>query len=163
MDLKGQLSNPPDNLETLVAQGSRPVKRRGDVPQSCPPGPPPGSRSHPRKEEGRLSNPVQRRLTDTEVDKLVTQHQGGSTIETLAHDLGIHRTSVMAHLQRRAVAGRTGRKLSNEIVAEAARRYTGGETLAKIAGIFDVAPSTLTRELQLAGIPIRRRGRRPSA
>lgn len=46
--------------------------------------------------------------------------------------------------------------------AEAARRYDGGETLAEIADSLDVAPSTLTRELQLAGVPIRRRGRRAS-
>ena len=40
----------------------------------------------------------------------------------------------------------------------AASRAT--RSLAEIAATFDIAPSTLTRELRLAGIPIRRRGRR---
>ena len=116
-----------------------------------------------QEEEARLSNPVQPRLTDAEVDNLVAQHEAGSTIETLALELKIHRTTVMAHLERRGVRTRAPRKPTDGMVTEAARRYTAGETLAEIAATFDVAPSTLTRELRLAGIPIRQRGRQPSA
>lgn len=46
------------------------------------------------------------------------------------------------------------------MVAEAAHRYVGGETLADIAERLDVAPSTLSRGLRLAGVVIRPRGRR---
>jgi IS30 family transposase len=69
----------------------------------------------------------------------------------------------MTHLQRRGVPSRTPRQLTHQLITEAARRYTGGETLAEIAATLGVAPSTLTRELRLARIPIRRRGRRPPA
>jgi len=73
---------------------------------------------------GRLSNPVQRRLTDTDIDDLAARYQAGATIETLARKFGVHHTTDMDHLKR-----------------------------------LDVAPSTLTRELRLAGVRIRRRGR----
>lgn len=163
MDLKGQLSNPAQAVRSLAGQGSRSLQDHGAVPEIGLPGPPTGSRSRPGKEKGRLSNPVQRRLTDREVDDLVTQYEAGSTIDTLAQEFKIHRTTVMAHLERRGVPGRSTRKLSHRMVIEAARRYAGGETLAEIAAAFRVAPSTLTRELRLAGTPIRPRGRRPPA
>ena len=83
-------------------------------------------------------------------------------IETLACEFGIHRTTVMAHLERRGVARRTPRKLTDQLVKDAAHLYTRGETLAEMADRLDVAPSTLTRELRLAGIPIRHRGRQAS-
>jgi len=109
--------------------------------------------------EGRLSNPVQRRLTDTEIDDLVARYEAGSTIEILASKFGVHRTTVMDHLRRRAVPRRTPRKLTDQMVADAAHRYSSGETLAGVAEQLGIAPSTITRELRLAGIPIRRRGR----
>ena len=65
----------------------------------------------------------------------------------------------MDHLRRRAVPRRTPRKLTDQMVADAAHRYSSGETLAGIAEQLGIAPSTITRELRLAGIPIRRRGR----
>jgi len=115
--------------------------------------------TRPSEEKGRLSNPVQRRLTGTDLDALVARYQAGSTIDALAHEFRVHRTTVMDHLKRRAVPRRGMRKLTDSRVAEAAHRYSNGATLAEIATDFDVAPSTLTRELRRAGVPIRRRGR----
>ena len=71
----------------------------------------------------------------------------------------VHRTTVMDHLERRHVTRRTPRKLTDDLVNLAARRYLDGATLADIARHVRVSPSTLTRQLRLAGIPIRRRGR----
>ena len=71
----------------------------------------------------------------------------------------VHRTTVMIHLERRDIPRRTPRKLTDHMVTDAARLYSSGETLAEIAEHPGVAPPTLTRELRLAGIPIRRRGR----
>jgi predicted DNA binding protein len=112
--------------------------------------------------KGRLSNPVQRRLTDSDIDALVGAYQAGSTIEMLANTFGVHRTTAIAHLERRGISRRSPRKLTDEMVTGAEQRYTGGETLAEIAASLGIAPSTLTRELQLAGVTIRRRGRPPS-
>jgi len=112
--------------------------------------------------EGQLSNPVQRRLTDTDIDDLVSVYEAGSTIEAVALEFGVHRTTVMTNLERRGVPRRTTRRLSDHMVTEAARLYSSGETLAEIAEHLGIAPSTLTRELRLAGTPIRRPGRQAS-
>jgi AraC-like DNA-binding protein len=95
-------------------------------------GPEHGSGDGASEQRGRLSNPVQRRLSDTEIDDLVAQYEAPR---------------------------RSPRKLTNPMVDQAAHRYSSGETLAEIAAHFNVSPSTLTRELRLAGIPIKRRGR----
>ena len=113
--------------------------------------------------KGQLSNPVQQRLTDTEIDDLVAQYETGSTIDTLAHEFGVHRTTVMEHLKRRGIPRRSPRKLTGQAVAEAAHLYTSGETLAEVAANLGIAPSTLTRELRRSGIRIRRRGRPAAA
>ena len=119
MDLKGQLSNPSRAVGTLAGQGSRASEDVGDSLQTV------GSESHhgpsssASEEKGQLSNPVQRRRTDTEIDGLVTRHQAGSTIEALAFEFGVHRTTVMAHLQRRGVPARTLRKLTRGQVRSA--------------------------------------------
>jgi len=112
--------------------------------------------------KGQLSNPLQRRLTDSDIDVLVAAYQAGSTIDMLEREFGVHRTTVMAHLERRRVRRRSLRKLDDQMVTAAAHRYANGQTLAEIAATFDIAPSTLTREFRLAGITIRRRGRPPS-
>lgn len=52
--------------------------------------------------------------------------------------------------------------MTHQMVTQATWRYTSGETLAEIAATFGIAPSTLTRDLRLTGVPIRRRGRRAS-
>lgn len=110
-------------------------------------------------QRGRLSSPVQRRLTNTEIDDLAAQYCAGSTIQTLAREFGLHRTTVMDHLERLGIARRTPRKLTDPDVIDAAKRYASGSTLAEIADQLGVALSTLTRELRQASITIRPRGR----
>ena len=112
-------------------------------------------------EKGRLSNPVQRRLTDAEIDDLVAQYEAGSTIKTLAHQFGVHRTTVMTHLDRHGIPRRAPRKLTDQMVIAAAQRYASGETLAEIAEHLGVVSSTLTRTATHRH-PIRHRGRQAS-
>ncbi len=103
MDLKGRLSNPLEIAETLVAQRSQPTNdpdegtemvriRRSDVRSEGP-----------REEEGRLSNPPLRRLSPADVHELIAAYEAGATISQLAADLGVHRTTVAAHLDRHQV------------------------------------------------------------
>ena len=162
VDLEGQLSNPSRAVGSLAGQGSGASERVDGSPPTTDSRPQHGPSGSASEEKGRLSNPAQRRLTDSEIDDLVAQYQAGSTIEMLASKFGVHRTTVMDHLKRRAVPHRTPRKLTDDMVAEAAQRYASGETLAEIAAVFDISPSTLARELRLAGVTIRRRGRPPS-
>lgn len=117
------------------------------------------------EEEGRLSNPVQRRLAETTIDEFVREYVAGASIDSLAGRLGLHRTTIIGHLDRRGIERRkVVRKMTDRIVQRAATRYSQGLSLKAVAAQFEVDPSTLTREFRRAGVPIRpRRGWPPSA
>ena len=72
----------------------------------------------------------------------------------------IHRTTVLAHLERNGVPRRrSGPKLSNEDVHEAAILYRDGLSLKAIGRRFLVAPDTIGKALRRVGVKIRpRRG-----
>ena len=88
MDLAGRLSNPPEVVETLAGQGSqgpqRPSKGVGDARNRSSEGP----SGLARDQEGRLSNPVQRRLSEHDVDEIVSAYLDGSSIDSLAKRVG---------------------------------------------------------------------------
>jgi DNA-binding transcriptional regulator LsrR (DeoR family) len=90
----------------------------------------------------------------------VREYQAGRTLADLAAELGIHRRTVAAHLERRGVQRRVNRrKMTDDDLREAARRYRAGDSLAKVASPFDVDAATVRRELHRAGVAIRlRRG-----
>jgi lambda repressor-like predicted transcriptional regulator len=115
------------------------------------------------EETGRLSNPVQHRLSRTEIDQLVGQYRHGSSIDTVSRRYEIHRTTVMYHLDQSGVARRAvARKMNDETVALAAAQYAQGASLAVVANAFGVHERTLAIELRRAGAATRpRRGWRP--
>lgn len=163
MDLWGRLSNPSEILEKLADQGwSGPARHPGAVVGAVE-GRHLGPTARSPEQRGRLSNPVQRRLSSAEVDELVTQHASGVTINELARNFNIHRTTVMNHLDDRNVTRRQlVRKMTDEEVATAARRYGEGLSLAAIAAEFEVHARTLAREFHLAGLPVRPRNGWPN-
>ena len=110
---------------------------------------------------GRLSNPVQRRLSQAEIDQLIQLYREGVSIDALARRYEVHRTTVIHHLdQARITRRRVARKMTDESVALAAARYEQGASLVVVASEFGVHQRTLARELRQAGVPIRpRRGR----
>ena len=70
----------------------------------------------------------------------------------------------MTHLAARGVArGRIARKMTDEAVARAARRYTSGLSLDNVAAEAGVHQRTLARELRSSGVPIRTRNGWPAA
>ena len=76
----------------------------------------------------------------------------------LARRYGIHRTTVIHHLDRAGIERRRlVRKMTDESVALAATRYAQGASLVVVASEFEVHQRTLARELRNAGAPIRRR------
>ena len=109
---------------------------------------------------GRLSNPVQRRLSRAEVGQLIYLYQEGASIDGLARRYEVHRTTVIHHLgQAGIMRRRVVRKMTDESVALAAARYEQGASLAVVASEFGVHQRTLARELRRAGTSIRpRRG-----
>ncbi len=105
----------------------------------------------------------QRRLTRSEVDNLVNLYATGINVRQLAAAFGINRDTALRHLQRRDVASRASvRKLTDELLAAAARRYLAGEPMAKLCGDLGVNPTTLRRELTKTGIQLRPPGRPPT-
>lgn len=164
VDLAGRLSNPPEAVETLAAQGSaspeHPRRATHDTRNRDSEGAP-GAVPDQR---GRLSNPVQRHLSAAATDEIVSGYLQGSSINRLAAQLGVDRTTIISHLDRRGIERRKiVRKLSDRSVAEAAKRYRSGESLKAVAALFGVDTRTLAREFRRAGVDIRpRRGWSPS-
>ncbi len=109
---------------------------------------------------GRLSNPVQRRLSEGNVQDLVRSYAEGSSIDQLARRFSVHRTTVISHLDRRGVPRRRiVRKLTDRDVKLAADQYWRGQSLKEVAEGFAVDARTLAREFSRAGIATRpRRG-----
>ncbi len=71
---------------------------------------------------------------------------------------GIHRTTVLLHLERNGVSRRPStRKLTDDDVAMAAAAYAVGDSLATVGARLDVNASTVARAFRRAGLPIRPR------
>lgn len=86
---------------------------------------------------------MQRRLSDEAVDDLVGAHLAGSPIDALAAKLGVHRTTIIDHLDRRGVEPRKAvRKTTDRRVLQAAKRYDAGESLRMVAARFGARQGT---------------------
>ena len=165
VDLKGRLSNPLDIPETLAAQGSQLIDDPNEALEIA------RNEGHddpsvgPRQEKGRLSNPPQRLLSPIDLDNLLDAYQGGATINQLAVEFGIHRTTVAGHLDRHGVPRHSEQTAwDDEILRQAAELYTTGLSLADVAHRFGVDAQTVANRFRRAGVPVRaRRGRTQAA
>jgi hypothetical protein len=103
---------------------------------------------------------VQRRLTPSDANEICASYINGTSIDEIARTYGVHRTTIMTHLDRRGVPRRRiVRKLTDDLVADAAVMYRDGQSLVTVADAFNVDTRTLAREFRKAGLPIRpRRG-----
>ena len=107
---------------------------------------------------GRLSNPVQRRLSEVEVRTLTELYRSGLSIDVLAIRYRVHRTKVIHRLHAQEVPRRhIARRLSDDQLIKTGEFSTSGLSLAKGAANFGVHQATLTREFRAACVPIRRR------
>lgn len=98
----------------------------------------------------------QRRLSPDQVNDLCAAYVSGSTVRQLAAHYGLHRTTVMAHLERTGIPRRPNtRILTDHQVKEAAQLYEQGDSLDNVAARFGVSQRTIARELRNAGVPIR--------
>jgi lambda repressor-like predicted transcriptional regulator len=110
------------------------------------------------EEKGRLSNPIQRRLPADDIDELVRLYGEGATIDELGRRCGVHRTTIIAHLDRRWVPRRrVVRKLTDSLLAVASGRYAEGLSVAAVAAELGVHERNLAREFRRSGTPIRAR------
>ncbi len=82
-----------------------------------------GTTTQPSEEKGRLSNPVQHRLSASEVEGLASRYIDGLSINELANHYGVHRTTILYHLKARDIDRRRNiRKLTDAQVGDAAKR-----------------------------------------
>jgi len=104
------------------------------------------------------SRQVQRRLPPEEIQELVAAYLAGATALALAGTHSIHRTTVLALLERHQVA-RRGRVLTPEHIERAVSSYASGHSCASIAKDQKVNPETVRQALLKAGVAMRRPGR----
>jgi lambda repressor-like predicted transcriptional regulator len=103
---------------------------------------------------------TQIRLGHTDIERLIAGYAEGSSVLRLAARFNIHRTTVLARLERNGVPlPRSGQKLSDEDVHQATVLYRDGLSLKAIGVRFLVAPDTIGKALGRVGVKIRpRRG-----
>jgi len=104
------------------------------------------------------SRQVQRRLPPEEIEELVAAYLAGATALALAGKHSIHRTTVLALLERHRVS-RRGRVLTPDHIERAISSYTSGRSCASIAKDLKVNPETVRQALLKAGVALRRPGR----
>jgi hypothetical protein len=158
----GRLSNPPEQVETLVGEGVSDTPRNRNGRSRSSQADSKVSESPIREEKGRLSNPrqysVQRRLDPGEVDRLVEGYEAGQSLEDLARLFRIHSRTVAAQLEKRGIPRRVNQvKLTGAKVTEASDRYKKGASLAELGWLFGVDPATVRRALLRAGVKFRSR------
>jgi transposase-like protein len=99
-----------------------------------------------------------RRLNPDEIDELVATYRSGATVPQLVEEFGLHRTTVLAHLERRNVPRRPHvAKLTRDDIGLAADLYKRGQSLAAIGRAFGVNAETIRKGLLQAGVAIRAR------
>ena len=111
-----------------------------------------------RQKLGRVAYERQKhvRLTRAEVGELAAAYQAGASVPELATSYGIHRTTVLLHLERYGIQRRSaGPKLTEEEVRQAAAFYAEGESLATVATRFGVNASTIKRGFDKVGVKTR--------
>jgi len=104
------------------------------------------------------SRRVQRRLPPEEIEELVAAYLAGATALALAGKHSIHRTTVLALLERHQVA-RRGRVLTPDHIKRAVSSYASGRSCASIGKEFHVNPETVRQALLKAGVAMRTPGR----
>jgi transposase-like protein len=139
VDLKGRLSNPLKIAETLAAQGAERIGGTSASVATTRIRPSDDLAEGPQEEKGRLSNPPQRRLSPTDLDDLLDAYRAGATINQLAAEFGIHRTTVAGHLDRHGVPRHSEQTAwDDDALRRAAELYATGSSLADIAHRFGV-------------------------
>mgnify|MGYP000885622684 FL=1 len=165
VDLKGQLSNPRESLETLDSQGSQASRQAQKGRHTGSQRSARGPREDADEEVGRYSNPpsssptrrVQRRLTPDEVDDILEAYVNGEPIRDIAFRHGVHRTTVLGHVTRRGLPRRSDQAWTDQELQTAARLYASGKSLATVGQHFGIDAATVANRFRRAGVPIRAR------
>jgi hypothetical protein len=116
----------------------------------------------PRPAEGpRKPRQRHRRLSMSEMSKLIKEYEQGALVKELAERFGVHRATVTALLEWHEVELRRS-GLVREVIPIVARMYSQGWSCARLGDLFDVDASTVWRALRAAGLTMRSPSERPS-
>jgi len=104
-----------------------------------------------------------RHLTQVEIAELVAARQAGTQIKDLASRFRVHKSTVIAHLERAGVPGMRwpGKTLTPEQVQDAAWLYQSGLNLIEVGARFGVDRRQVSRALREKGVLLRDAGRQP--
>ena len=135
--------------------GSAALPEASKRPEFDPPTTAP--RNLEKKRDGFQTLP-RRRLSPACIDGLVEAYRAGATINELAVEFGIHRTTVAAHLDRKGVPRRSEATVWDDFaLREAAELYATGLSLADVAHQFGIDAQTVANRFRRAGVTMRRR------
>ena len=108
-----------------------------------------------RDTPSRPSREVQRRLPASGIDELCQRYLDGTSIDALARAVGVNRTTIIRHLDQKAVPRRrVVRKMTDAQVAKAALKSLAGNSLTTVAEEFRIHTRTVAREFRKAGVAI---------
>ena len=139
MELLGRYSNPESCLEQL----QRVLRRLDTAPQ----------RSQPPR---RAPKQIQHRLSPVEVAQLAEAYGQGASVNELSARFRVHRTTVVAHLERQGMPTRIP-GLDPAQIEEAIRLYGEGWALTQLGVHLGVDRKTVYYRLRQAGVQLRPR------
>jgi|GEM_PF-2684981 len=103
------------------------------------------------------SRQVQRRLSPEEIEELVACYLAGATAVVLAAKHSIHRTAVLALLERHRVS-RRGRVFTPNHIERAVSLHASGRSCASIGQELQVNPETVRQALLKTSVAMRKPG-----
>jgi DNA-directed RNA polymerase sigma subunit (sigma70/sigma32) len=104
------------------------------------------------------SHQLQHRLKPDETNELLADYNVGTTIDALAEQFRVNRTTVLSILDRAGAERRAG--VIDRNLDEARRLYESGSSLAQVGQHFDVDPETVRRALKKNGVKMRKSWKR---
>ena len=169
MDPRGHYSNPPSPGQTTIQSGvtwpdliiPRVRAAIGELYDHVVGGSRDSATIKSRRVPPDGLRQVQRRLPPEEIEELVANYLAGATALALAGKHSIHRTTVLALLERHRVS-RRGRVLTPDHIERAVSLYSSGRSCASIAKELQVNPETIRQALLKDGVAMRRPGRPPA-
>ncbi|PCK23544.1 MULTISPECIES: Hin recombinase [Rhodococcus] len=126
------------------------LARQVEIPAS----PAPHSEELLLKADERSYRP-QRRLSEFEVESLVSEYEGGKTAPEVAEQFGVHRQTIARLLASRGVATRSRARIDTNLLAELAWHYERGRSTIELGRQYGLAASSVGKALKKSGLTLR--------
>jgi transposase-like protein len=98
---------------------------------------------------------MNRKLSPANLKEFCALYEAGASIVKLAQKLECHRHTVARQLEKARVQIRPQRKMTADLIAQAATLYTNDHTLEDIARLLGLEASTIGKALKRAGVTLR--------